>query len=182
MAAAEAIISTRHPGHLQGGSFVVTKTWAKSLLIKMNFVKRKSFNAGKLLPVEFNLLKKRFLNDIFAEVIMNDIPEDLIFNWDQTSIHLVPVSEWTMEKQGTKNIIVTGVDDKRQITLVLVATMTGCFLYSQVLYEGKTARCHPSVKFPDGWDVSHTANHWSNDRSMIGYLEKNCNSVFKSEA
>ena len=69
-------------------------------------------------------------------------------------------------------IIVTGVDDKRQITLVLAATMTGCFLYPQVLYEGKTARCHPSVKFPDGWDVSHTANHWSNERNIIGYLEK----------
>ena len=88
----------------------------------MNFVERKSSNAGKLLPVEFNLQKEHFLNDICAEVIMNDIPEDLIFNWNQTSIHLVPVSEWTMEKQGTKNIIVTGVDDKRQITLVLAAT------------------------------------------------------------
>ena len=78
----------------------------------MNFVKRKSFNAGKLLPVEFNLQKEHFLYDICAEVIMNDIPEDLIYNWDQTSIHLVPVGEWKMEKQGTKNIIVTGVDDK----------------------------------------------------------------------
>ena len=68
---------------------------------------------------------------------MNDIPEDLIFNWDQTGIHLFPVSEWTMEKQGTKNIIVTGVDDKRQITLVMAATMTRCFLYPQILYEGK---------------------------------------------
>ena len=139
MAAAEAIISTRQPGYLQeqGGSFVVTKTWAKSLLIRMNFVKRKTSNAGKLLPVEFNLQKECFLNDICIEVIMNGIPEDLIFNWDQTSIHLVPVSEWTMEKQGTKNIIVTGVDDKQQITLVLAATMIGCFLYPQVLYEGK---------------------------------------------
>ena len=44
---------------------------------------------------------------------MNNTPEDVIFNWDQRSIHLVPVSEWMMEKQGTKNIIVTGVDDKR---------------------------------------------------------------------
>ena len=37
MAAAEAIICTRHPGYLQeqGGSFVVTKTWAKLLLIWM---------------------------------------------------------------------------------------------------------------------------------------------------
>ena len=145
MAAAEAIISTRHPGYLQeqDSSFVVTKTWAKSLLIKMNFVERKSFNAGKLLPVEFNLQKECFLNDICAEVHMNNIPEDLIFNWDQTSIHLVPVSEWMIKKQGTKNIIVTGVDDKLQITLVLAATMIGCFLHPQILYEGKTARCHP---------------------------------------
>ena len=55
-----------------------------------------------MLPDEFKLQKEGFLNDICAEVIMNDIPEDLIFNWDQTGIHLVPVSEWTMEKQGTK--------------------------------------------------------------------------------
>ena len=114
MAAGEAIICTRHPGYLQeqGGSFVVTKTWAKSLLIQINFVKRKNSNAGKLFPAEFKLQKEDFLNDIHVEVIMNDIPEDLIFNWDQTGIHLVPVSEWTMEKQGTKNIIVTGVYNK----------------------------------------------------------------------
>ena len=57
MAAAEAIISTRHPGYLQeqGGFFVVTKTWAKSLLIQINFVKRKVSNAGKMLPAEFKL-------------------------------------------------------------------------------------------------------------------------------
>ena len=37
MAATEAIISTWHPGYLQqGGSFVITKTCAKSLLIRMN--------------------------------------------------------------------------------------------------------------------------------------------------
>jgi len=89
----------------------------------MNFVNRKSSNAGKMLPAEFKLQKEGFLNDICAEIIMIDIPEDLIFNWDQTCIHLVPVSEWTMEKQGTKNVIVTEVDDKQQITLVLAATI-----------------------------------------------------------
>ena len=139
MAAAEAIISMRHPGYLQeqGGFIVVTRTWAKSLLIRMNFAKRKSSNAGKLLPVEFNLQKEHFLNDICAEVIMNNIPENLILNWDHTSIHLVPVSEWTMEKHGTKNIIVTGVDDKQQITLVLAATMTGCFCTHRFYMKGK---------------------------------------------
>jgi len=50
--------------------------------------------------------------------------------------------------------------------------MTGCFLYPQILYEGKTNRYHPSVKFPEGWDVSHTTNHWSNEATMIQYLQK----------
>ena len=74
------------------------------------------------------MLPAEFKYDICAEIIMNDIPEDLVFNWDHTSIHLVPVSKRTIEKQGTKNIIVTGVDDKRQITLVMAATMTGVFI------------------------------------------------------
>ena len=40
---AEAIIATRHPGYLQDqeGSLVVTKTWAKLLLTRMNFVNKK---------------------------------------------------------------------------------------------------------------------------------------------
>ena len=59
---------------------------------------------------------------------MNDILEDLVFNWDQTGIRLVLVSERTIQKQGTKNIIVTGVDNQRQITLVLAVTMRGCFI------------------------------------------------------
>ena len=54
----------------------------------------------------------------------------------------------------------------------MAVTMTGCFLYPQILYEGKITRCHPSVKFPEGLDVSHTANHWSNETSMIQYLQK----------
>ena len=45
------------------------------------------------------------------------------------------------------------------------------FLYPQILYEGKTNRCHPLVRFPEGWDVSHTPNHWSNEASMIQYLQ-----------
>ena len=53
MAAAEAIISTRHPGYLQeqGGSF-------KSLLIRMNFVKRKSSMQEKCFLLNLNCKKK----------------------------------------------------------------------------------------------------------------------------
>ena len=43
-----------------------------------------------------------FLADIAAETLMNDIPDELIFNWDQTGLHMVPTGEWTMHKNGDK--------------------------------------------------------------------------------
>lgn len=38
----------------------------------------------------FQDLKDVFLADIVVEVIMNDIPDELIFNWDQTGLSILP--------------------------------------------------------------------------------------------
>jgi len=74
IATAEGIIPRRCPGYLkmQGGSFKATKSWAKSLFFRINFVKQKSRNKGKVSPSEFVYLKEGFLNNICVEVIMND--------------------------------------------------------------------------------------------------------------
>ena len=37
-----------------------------------------------------------FLTDIQAEVEMNDIPNEIIFNSDQTALYFVPSGQWTM--------------------------------------------------------------------------------------
>ena len=50
--------------------------------------------------------------------------------------------------------------------------MTGEYLPPQLLFKGTTTRCHPKVSFPDGWDVWHSKNHWSNEDTMKRYLEK----------
>jgi len=42
-----------------------------------------------------------------------------------------------MEKEGSKNVVIKDSDDKRQITVVLAATLAGCFVHPQILYEGK---------------------------------------------
>ena len=47
--------------------------------------------------------------------------------------------------------------------------MTGEFLPPQMLYAGKTNRCHPAVEFR--WDVHHTENHWSNAASMNRHVD-----------
>ncbi len=47
---------------------------------------------------------------------MEEVPPEMILNWDQSGIKLVPSSNWTLEKQGSKRVELTGMNDKRQIT------------------------------------------------------------------
>ena len=54
--------------------------------------------------------------DIKGAVQMDEIPAQLIVNWDQTGINHILVSNWTMEQAGSKHVEVVGKDDKRQIT------------------------------------------------------------------
>lgn len=126
MAAAVGIVSARdltklssHGGHIQ-----ITKPWAKSLLTRMGYVKRKCSNAGKISVTRFAELQEVFFADIKAQVLMNDIPDELVINWDQTALPLVPTGEWTMHRAGEKMIPIAKSDDKRQITAVFAASMT----------------------------------------------------------
>ena len=175
MAAAEGIISSRCPGKLQkqGGDIQIGKDWAKSLMSRMGFVKRKVSNAGKILSSAIFLeLREQFLADIAAEVIMNDIHPDLIINWDQTGLKFVPTGDWTMNLSGDKVVSIVGSDDKREITAVLAVTITGRCLPPQLLYKGTTSKCHPIIEFPERWDIWHSHNHWSNEETMKRYLDK----------
>ena len=100
---------------------------------------------------------------------MEDIPLELVLNWDQMGIKIVSSSAWTME-QGAKHVEIIGVSDKRQITAVFCGSATGDFLPIQVIYKGKTNRCHPRYKFPTHWHITHSPKHWSNEKTMIAYI------------
>ena len=127
VAAANGIVSAKDVSLLssRGGSISITKHWAKSLLSRMKYVKRKCSNAGKVSLPNFERIQEVFLADIAAEVLMNDIPDELIINWDQTGLPVVPTGQWTMHHAGEKVVPIANVDDKRQIIAVLAATLAG---------------------------------------------------------
>ena len=77
----------------------------------MGYVKRKCSNAGKISVSHFKKIQDTFLADIQAEVVMNEIPHELIINWDQT-LQLVPTGQWTMHRAGEKVIPIANSDDK----------------------------------------------------------------------
>jgi hypothetical protein len=65
-----------------------------------------------------------------------------------------------------------GLEDKREITVLLTISLTGDLISPQVIYAGKTPRCHPDVNIPPGWNLTHSVSHWSNHNTMLEYIEK----------
>ena len=92
-------------------------------------------------------------------------------NWDQTGIKFVPNSSWTMARHGAKRVELVGVGDKRQITAVFCGSLLGDLLPVQVIYKGKTSRCHPRFSFPLDWHITHSPNHWSTEETTLQYID-----------
>ena len=118
MACAEGIVKSYDSNLLEcnGGHIVLTKGWAKYLMKCMGFVKRRASTKAKVSVSDFEQLKAQFIFDVKALIEMEEIPGALVINWNQTGVHYVPVSSWTMAQEGSKRVEIAGIDDKRQIT------------------------------------------------------------------
>ena len=139
LAAAKGIVLAKDANMLSqnGGYLNLTRDWAKRLLSRMGLVKRKAITTVKITTEIFEDLKVQFLTDIETVSMLEDIPKDLVINWDQTAVKFVPVSNWTQEVKGTKRVEIAGTDDKRQITATLTVTASGGMLPAQIIYGGK---------------------------------------------
>ena len=50
---------------------------------------------------------------------MEDIPDDVILNWNHTAMNIVLISSWTINLKVTKRVEIIGLDDKWKITAVV---------------------------------------------------------------
>ena len=121
---------------------------------------------------QFQQCKSTFLRQVGSFAKVHAIPADLVFNWDQTGINVVPSSNYTMEERGASRVEIAGYGDKRMITATFAATLSGEFLPMQILYGGKTNRCHSKHTFPAEFDIYHNPNHWANEECAIRFIEK----------
>ena len=174
IAAATGMVLRRDPSSLSinGGHITLEKDWAKYFLHKIGFVKRKATTKSKVTVEHFEAVKQQYLLDIHSIKAFEEIPDDLLINWDQTGINYVPASHWTMAVKGSKRVEVVGLNDKRQITAVFGASLAGDFLPIQLVYQGKTVKSLPSgVQFPNSWHITSTPNHWCSEATMISYID-----------
>ena len=115
IAVAQGIVSHYDSNMLEenGGHITLSKTWAKYLLYRMGFTKRRASLKAKLSVSNFLQRQEQFSYDAKVLIEMLEIPASLVINWNQTGIHYVPVSSWTMESAGLKRVEIAGGDDKR---------------------------------------------------------------------
>ena len=66
---------------------------------------------AKVTPYNFAQMKSNFLADICAIVKIEEIPSALVLNWDHTDLKYAPVSLWTMPKEGSKHVKISGIED-----------------------------------------------------------------------
>ena len=111
------------------------------------------------------------MSDVATTVEMEQIPAELVLNWDQTGIRLVPSSTWTMERRGEHRVEMVGVNNKRQITEVFCGNALGEFLPLQLIYKGKSSRCHPRYEFPSDWNITHSPKYWSTEDTTLQYID-----------
>jgi hypothetical protein len=73
-------------------------------------------------------------------VKIHNIPKGFIVNIDQTSIHLVPTGgARTWEVKNSKQVMVHGVEDKRQISVAESSATNGKVLPFHVIFQGLTS-------------------------------------------
>ena len=82
LASAEGIIMHKDANLLQ--SIELTEGWAKYLLHRIGFVKRKGTTKAKMSIEHFEEVKKEYLLDIKVVISMDEIPEDLVINLEYT--------------------------------------------------------------------------------------------------
>ena len=61
-----------------------------NFLDHMGYVKRRANTKAKVNPSDFEAYKSQFLLDIKTVVEMEEIPKELVINWDHTGIQYMP--------------------------------------------------------------------------------------------
>ena len=77
-----------------------------------------------------------------------------------------------MALKGSKNVMITGVTDKRNITATFAVTLSGEFVPVQLIYGGKTEQSLSTYKFSEPFSLSVNEKHYSNTTESFKSFNK----------
>ena len=155
-----------------GGQLTLGSGWCQRFWKRHNLVARIPTTKMRGFPADFEAKKATYLRVGTSLIAEHNIPPDLVFGLDETSVQFVSNCKKTRAKKGVKKVRLLGIgEEKACITVTLCVTETGLVLPPQLIFCGKTARCHPKTPPSNGY-YAHTESHWQTPASFIEYLAK----------
>lgn len=102
IAGARGILMSKNKYFMEefGGPVNLDRTWVESFMRRIGFVRRKGTKAARKLPFDFEQQKLEFLSRVHNLKEKFFIPDELVINFDQTNISIIPCGNWTMAEQG----------------------------------------------------------------------------------
>ena len=79
------------------------------LIAPFGLCEAKLKSKAKVTPYNIAQMKNNFLADICAVVEMKEVPSAMVLNWDHTDLKCVPISSWTIPKEGSKRVEISGI-------------------------------------------------------------------------
>ena len=148
-------------------------SWAKSLFVRMCFVKRACTTAWpEINEGARKEAKLIFHHEITSLVEKYSILLTLVINIDQTPLKYALLSSRTMATKNCKHVHVDGYSYKQVITGTFSITLSNKFLPMHLIYVEKTAKSLPKFKFPESFSLSGSPKYFSNTTESLKLLDE----------
>ena len=153
------------------------RSWCKKFNYANNFRRRVATKAArKLLGNDAPAIQERFILQIAYLVQEHGIPKGGVVNMDETGVEIANVGKITLDLEGTKQVRVLGVGDKRQVTCVTATAADGSTLPVGIIFAGapNSRRAIPKLRegLPAGTWTSQTKSHWMTEDAIMLWFKQ----------
>jgi hypothetical protein len=130
---------TEEDGEVDRKKFTASKFWLRTFLHKyLRWSWRSSTSAAQSTPSNADQLTDEMLQRIAYLCRAHCIPPERTFMADETYAHLTPDSHFTFAPEGSKEVHMTGKEDKLGVTVMVTSTAAGAMLPMQAIAKGIT--------------------------------------------
>ena len=100
--------------------------------LKMQWTFKRATGSSTALPEDWQEQWAVFIQRVCAVYLSEVNCPDLVVNADHTGMRMLPNGRFTYDECGTQHVKIVGMDDKRQVTVVVGSTLGGMMLPFQV--------------------------------------------------
>jgi len=151
---------------------IIDKNWLHRFTKKNKLSYRKITHLSPKTPAEVELDVLEFLSEVYEMRKNNDIPLELILNFDETAIFFDQLPSYTYEQKGTSHpMLKTSKVQKKRLTAGLTITATGEKLNPLLIFKGSGTRFNKLHNFC-GFILKKNHTAWNTMKIFLDYINQ----------